>query len=188
MDRYVRSLERVVLVAAAVLAVGVTAARAQDSKSAAVVKEFVALAGPEMRYVAAKVPDKPDEFVAGLHIPGVQLLVIQARYEQPSFLLEMLSKKDAQGVYTDLNSASYAVAASRIFFEDLKADGLYPKRVDENAPFDMYEAAGKRIMFDGDWKKAKFATEKEYLDAFTAVDERYTKAVSLLVAQLKKGS
>ncbi len=176
-----------VLVAAA-LAIGAPAARAQDSKSANVVKEFVSLAGPDMRYVAAKVPDKPDEYVAGLHIPGVQLLVIQARYEQPRFLDEMLAKKDPQGVYTDLNSASYAVAASRIFFEDLKADGLYPRRMDENAPFDMYEAGGKRIMFDGDWKKSKFADEKAYMDAFTQADERYTRAVSLLLAQLKKGS
>lgn len=140
-----------------------------------------------MRYVAAKIPDKSDEFVAALHIPGVQLLVIWARYEEPSFLNEMLAKRDYQGVYTDLNSASYTVAATRVFFEDLRADGLFPRRADENSPFDMYELGGKRVMFDGDWRKQKLS-EKEYGDAFTAADTQYAKAVSLLTAVLKKGS
>lgn len=170
---------------AAFLAGGV-AADAQTSKSAAVVKEFVGLAGGEMRYVAAKVPDTPNEYVAALHIPGVQIIVVWAQYEQPPILDGFLAKKDYQGVYTDLNSASYAVAASKIFFEDLRADGLMPKRDDDN-PFDSYESGGKRIAFDGDYKKAKLG-EKEYNDAFAAADEKYTRAVTMLLGELKKGS
>jgi hypothetical protein len=172
-------------VLAVTVTAGATVADAQESKSATPVKEFVQLAGPDMRYVAAKLPDKPDEYVAALHIPGVQLLVITARYEQPSFLNEMLAKGDHQGVYTDLNSASYTVAATRVFFEDLRADGLHPRREDENAAFDMYEKSGKRVMFDGDFRKQKME-EQAYLDAFTAADQAYARAVTLLNAVLKK--
>jgi hypothetical protein len=158
---------------------------AQESTSAPLVKSFVQLAGGEMRYVAVKVPDANDEYVAALHIPGVQLLVIWARYEHPSFLNEMLAKQDYQGVYTDLNSASYTIAASRIFFEDLRADGLFPKRQDENSAFDMYEAGGKRVMFDGDWKKQKMA-EKDYQQTYDAANQKFATAVTLLTAELKK--
>ena len=70
------------------------------------------------RYVAAKVPDKPNEFVGALHIPGVQLLIIWAQYQQPSLLMDMIGKRNYQGVYTDLNSASYTIAASRVLLED----------------------------------------------------------------------
>jgi hypothetical protein len=170
---------------AVLLTAGASTALAQESKSAPVVKSFVQLAGGEMRYVAAKVPNTEDEYVAALHIPGVQLLAIWGRYEQPVFLNEMLKKGDFQGVYTDLNSASYTVAASRVFFEDLRADGLFSRRQDENAAFDMYEVGGKRVMFDGDWRKQKLS-EKEYQDAFDAADAKYTTAVTLLTEALKK--
>lgn len=161
-------------------------ASAQTSKSAAVVKEFVGMAGGEMRYVGAKVPDTPNEYVGALYIPGVQIIVVWAQYEQPSLLDGFLAKRDYQGVYTDLNSASYAVAASKAFFEDLRADGLFPKR-DGDDPFDSCEIGGKRVAFDGDWKKQKLA-EKDYQDAYTAADEKYTRAIGLLLGELKKGS
>jgi hypothetical protein len=184
MRRHARGFTLVL--AAAVLA-SAAAVWAQAPKSVPVVKEFVALAGAEMRYVAAKIPDAQDEYVAALHIPGVQLIVVWSRYEQPTLLDDMLRKRDHQGVYTDLNSASYAIAASRAFSEDLREDGLFPKRTEDDGPFDSYEGGGKRIAFDGDWKKQKLS-EKEYQDAFTAADERYTKAVSVLLTELKKGS
>lgn len=184
MHRHVRGFQ---VVMTAALIAGASQAWAQTSKSASVVKEFVDLAGGEMKYVAARMPDSNDEFVAALHIPGVQVIVVVSKYEQPSLLNEMLQKRDYQGVYTDLNSASYAIAASRVFIEDLKEDGLAPKRADDNSPFDSYEAGGKRVAFDGDYKRQKLS-EKEYQDTFAAADEKYAKALTTLVAQLKKSS
>jgi hypothetical protein len=177
----------VTLLVAALSSVGTTVVFGQESKSVPLVKEFVKLAGTEMRYVAAKVPNVANEFIGALHIPGVQLLVIWAKYEQPAFLNEMLGKRDYQGVYTDLNSASYTVVGSKVFFEDLRSDGFFPKRQENNAAFDMYEAGGKRLLFDGDWKKQKL-TEKEYQDAFNAAEQRYCTALELLLTELKKGS
>jgi hypothetical protein len=177
----------IVMAGAMAMALGVVTAAAQGPKSATAVKEFVGLAGGEMRFVAARVPTAQDEFVGALHIPGVQLIVVWARYEEPSLLNEALRKGDYQGVYTDLNSASYAIAASKIFFEDLREDGLFPTRQADDGPFDSYESAGKRIAFDGDWRKQKL-TEKDYQDAYAQADAKYATAVELLVAVLKKGS
>jgi hypothetical protein len=41
------------------------------------------------------------------------------------------------------------------------------------------------VSFDGDWKKAKIP-EADYTKAFASADDRYTKMLSMLVAQLKK--
>lgn len=172
--------------ATALLAMG-TPAQAQESKSSAVVKEFVQLVGGEMRYVAAKTPDGDNEFVAALHIPGVQLLVVRARYEHPPFITEMLGKRDYQGVYADLNSSSYVIAPSRMIFEDLREDGLMPRHGDDTAASDSIDIAGKRVILDGDWKRQKLS-EKEYFDAFTSADQKYAESMALLTAALKKGS
>ena len=48
-------------------------------------------------------------------------------------------------IYLDLNGAS--IPSSKVFVEDLGADGLRAKR-NENQPFDVYESAGKRTDFD----------------------------------------
>jgi hypothetical protein len=172
--------------AAAALAVAsaATTALAQD-QSAALAKEFAQLAGGEVRFVALRVPDKPDEFVGALHVPGVQLLIVWAKYEQPTLLTDMLSKGNYQGVYTDLNNASYTVAASRLFVEDLRVDGMAPKRHDDSSSFDSVENGGKRVAFDGDWRKQKL-TEKDYSDAFTNAESRYCQAVRWLTTELKK--
>jgi len=158
---------------------------AQESKSAPLVKELTQLLDQrKLDAIAAKVPDGADHFVGALYFPGLQLLVVSARYSVPSYVVEKLAKKDYREVYIDLNSAS--IPESKVFFEDLKADGLQALR-EENDPFDMYEGKGKKLAFDGDWKKAKIS-EKEYLDAFTSVDADYAKLLEVLIAQAKKGS
>jgi hypothetical protein len=168
---------------ASVLATGIlvgiacsSPAAAQTWASAPHVKEFLQSAGGEMRYIAAKVPNVPNEFVGALHIPGVQLLVVWAKYEQPTLLNDMLGKRNYQGVYADLNSASYTITASRLMFEDIREDGL-----------DAYESAGKRVTFDGDWGKQKIS-EKDYKDALSQADQKYLQALTLLTAELKKGN
>ncbi len=166
--------------------VAVATGSAQEASSSAAVKEFAALAGGDMRYIAAKVPGSPDEFVGALHIPGVQLVVVWSRYQQPTLLTAMLGKGDHQGVYSDLHSASYSIAESRAIYEDMHEDGLSLKKRGGDAA-DTYEAGGKRVQFDGDWKKQKLS-EQDYQSAFTAAEERYSKAIALLIAELKKGS
>jgi hypothetical protein len=155
------------------------------SKSAPLAKELVQLIEQQkLDSLAAKDPAVPDHFVGALYFPGLQLLVVSARYSAPPLLNERITKKEYREVYIDLNSAS--IQETKVFVEDLKADGLFAVR-ESDQPFDIFEGGGKRTMFDGDWKKQKLS-EKEYMDTFAAADEKYAQYLALLIAELKKGS
>ena len=171
---------------AAVLALSLAAtAAAQDSKSAALAKQLTAaLDAAKLESIAAADPVNPGTFVAALYFANAQLLVVSAKYAAPQLLAAKLAKKDYREIYIDLNSAS--VAETKVFIEDLFADGLKAKR-DEDKPFDTYEIAGKRTAFDGKWKEQKL-TEQDYMKAFTTADDTYSKILMALLAELKKTS
>ncbi len=158
---------------------------AQDSKSSALAKQLAqALDAAKLDSIAAKDPSAPDVYYGALYFPGSQLLVVSARYAAPQLLDARLAKKEYRDVYIDLNSAS--VAGTKVFIEDLGADGLKADR-ESNHPFDTYEGGGKRTMFNGEWK-AQSLSEQDYRKAFAAADEQYTQILAALIAQLKKSS
>ena len=170
----------VVLAALAAFAVAAPAS-AQESKSAPIAKQLAAaLDAGKLDSIAAKDPGAPDIFVAALYFPGMQLLVVSGKYSVPQLLNERLQRKEYRDVYMDLNGA----ATEKMFVEDPGIDGLKPKR-DSNQPFDQAEMAGKRTLFDGDWKAQKM-NEQDYLKAFAAADERYAQILAALLAQAKK--
>jgi hypothetical protein len=171
---------------AGVLAVAVSAtALAQESKSAALAKELsAALDAAKLDSIAAKDPAKPDVFVAALYFPGTQLLVVTAQYAAPLAMNDRLAKKDYREAYLDLSSAS--VPGSKVFIEDLGANGLVARPRDNEA-FDAYDGGGKRVSFDGDWKKQQLS-EEDYMKAFSAADARYSEILTALLAQAKKTS
>jgi hypothetical protein len=158
---------------------------AQEGKSVALAKQLAAaLDAAKLDSVAAKDPDAADTFIAALYFPGAQLLVVSAKYTAPQLLDARLTKKEYRDTYIDLSSAS--VPESKVFVQDALADGLKAKH-DDNTPFDIYETAGKPISFDGDWKKQKIS-EQDYMKAFGAADDRYSRMLSALLNQLKKTS
>jgi hypothetical protein len=152
----------------------------QDSKSVAAAKELAqALDAAKLDAIAAPDPASPGTFVAAMYIPGAQLLVVSAKYSAPTLITEKIAKKDYRDVYMDLQAAS--VAGTRIFVQDMMADGLVAK---PDGPGDVYEDGTKATTFDGSWKKAKL-TEDEYMKAFADADEKYTKILTLLIAHAK---
>jgi hypothetical protein len=154
---------------------------AQDSKSAAVVKELTqALDEMKLESVAAK--HGPDRYVAALYIAGSQLLVISAKYSSPARLDSLISKKEYQEVYADLSSASEQ--ASKVFVMDLGANGLRFRR-GTNEPFDTVDTAAGSVAFNGERGKL---SEDDYRKAFATSDEQYMSMVQALVAALKKPS
>jgi hypothetical protein len=160
-----------------------TGALAQDSKSAALVKELTQLLDQaKLDSIAAKDLSAPDLYVAALYFQGSQLLVVSARYAAPLILNEKLAKKDFREIYTDLNSA--AVEGTRTLVMDMGADGLKAKRDDTR--FDTCDIGAKSYVFDGDWKKQKMASEDEYTKAFVDADARYAKMLAALIVQAKK--
>jgi hypothetical protein len=160
-------------------------AAAQETKSAPLARQLAAaLTAAKLDSVAAKDPVRPNGFVGALYIPGVQLLVIAADYPAPALLEPRLAKGEYRDIYIELNAAG--VPGSKVFVEDLGANGLFAKPADNN-PMDMYEASGKRLMFDGEWGRQKIS-EQEYMKGFAGADERYAEILTVLLAQLKKTS
>jgi hypothetical protein len=186
MEGFMKAIVRGCLAGALSLGVSVPALAqdSKDSKSAPLAKQLAsALAGAKLDSVAAKHPVSQNVFIGALHIPGVQLLVVAAEYPAPVLLDPRLAKGEYRDIYIELNSAG--VPASKIFVEDLGANGLFARPGDN--PMDMYEASGKRIMFDGEWGRQKLS-EQDYMKTFAGADERYAEMLTALLAQLKKGS
>jgi hypothetical protein len=158
-------------------------ALAQESKTTALAKELTQLLDKaKLDAIAAKDPSAPDTFVAALYFPGSQLLVVSAKYQVPQLLNEKIAKKDYREIYTDLNSAY--VEGTKCFVMDIGADGMKAKKDDTR--FDTCDVGPKSYVFDGDWKKQKFASEEEYQKAYAEAEGRYIKMLSVLIAQAKK--
>src|SRR3954471_20649415 len=103
----------------------VTAAAAQEPKSAAPAKELAQLlASKKLDSIAARMPDDREQFVGALAFPG-QLMVIWAKTTAPAVVNEKLIRKEYKEIYIDLNSAS--IMDSRHFITDLGPDGLRAK-------------------------------------------------------------
>jgi hypothetical protein len=151
---------------------------AQESKSAALTKELLTLLGQNKLDSVAALEAKPDGYVAALYYPGVQLLVVAAKYREPVLLNDRIAKKEYRDTYMDLNSAS--MPGSKYLVMDLGCDGLKA-----TGGFDTYEAAGKQFDFNGDWKAQKLS-EEEYQKAFADADARYVRMLQALIAHLKK--
>lgn len=129
--------------------------------------------------IAAKDP-ATGEFVAALFFPGVQLLVVSARSSASAYLDEQIAAKNFQDVYVALQDAS--VRNSRVFFQDLGADGLH---ADGRKSVDVFYDHGQQLLFDGQPRKHKLS-EQVYRDKFGAADARYARMVDLLLVQARR--
>lgn len=159
------------------------AAWAQEPKSAAVAKELAALLkARQLDSLAARMPDDRDEFVGVLAFPG-QLMVAWAKTTAPAVLNEKLIRKEYREVYIDLNSAS--IVETRHFVTDIGADGLRARPESNKGPADTHDAGTRSMRFDGNWREDKMS-EADYMKAHAEADAAYARAMSALVAELKK--
>jgi hypothetical protein len=157
-------------------------AGAQESTSAGPAGELVKLLDAmKLDSIAAKL--QGDEYVGALYFAGSQLLVVKARYSVPQRMDDQLAMKSYRDAYIDLNSAS--VPASKVLIADFGANGLYPRRRENQ--FDTADIGGRSYAFDGEWGKAKLS-EQDYMKAFQMTDAEYVKMLVALVAQIKKAS
>ena len=124
-----------------------------------------------------------DHFAAVLFIPGVQMLVVSARYAAPPLLNEKISARQYRDVYLDLASAS--IPDSKLFIEDMQANGLRPDR-DGESPFDVVtKGTAAAFSCDGDHKKKKIS-EDEYRRTYADFEGAYTKILTALLEQARK--
>jgi hypothetical protein len=173
----------VLVVACFLFAVLPTVVLGQESKSTALAKELTQLLdAKKLEAISAKDPSAPDLFVGALYYPGSQLMVVSARYLVPPILVEKIAKKEFMEVYTDLSSAG--IEGSRTLVMDSLGDGLKPTK--DDGRFDTCDSGTKSWVFDGEWKKQKFASEEDYRKAFADADAAYAKALTALIAQAKR--
>lgn len=157
---------------------------AQASTSATLAGELVKILDARKLDSFAARAGAADQFVGALYLPGVQLLVVTARYAAPQQMDAQLALQNYRGIYLDLNSAS--IPESKIFVSDLGADGLRTRRQGDR-PADTADIGGRSYAFDGDWDRAKLS-EEEYTGAFRTTDREYVRMLEALVAELKKPS
>lgn len=161
-------------------AVAVTAAEPQQPASEARVSELIAALDKQgLQSVAAQDPTRAGQLVAVLYVPGVQLLMITGRCDASEVLAARLAAAEYRDVYTDLHAC--AVDTTRLFIQDMSADGLWPEPRRSGAPFDIvYEQMTHRTRFDGDCRSQEL-TSAEYRQRFTTIDAEYARLASILV-------
>jgi hypothetical protein len=155
-----------------------------QSGSAAVVRDLTSrLETSKLDSIAARVPGTDDTFVAALHFPGQQLVVVSGRYAVPALMREKIILKRYRDAYLDIFSASDR--STRRVVEDLGADGLQLAR-QKDGPFDTYtRRGGESVRFDGDWKRRKMS-EQAYMDAFRHADSTYADMIKVLLSELER--
>jgi hypothetical protein len=173
---------RIALVALIALASAPAVARAQDARSSDLAKQLTGLLEQKkIDAIAAPDAQNPGGYMAALYFPGTQLLVVSAKYSAPALMGELLARKDYRAAYAELTSAS--VPGSKLFVNDVYANGLSVKPSGSNPP-DSIESAATQATFDGGWKKAKI-TEADYLKAFADADAAYIRVLQALITSLK---
>jgi hypothetical protein len=159
------------------------------SRSAEPVQELVTLLQEKnLTSFAVKDPDDRGRFVAVLHIPGVQLMVVAARYQRASDIDYRIYHKEYMTAYRDLNAST--LASEKVFIEDTAANGLVLVPA-EGAAGDLVRAGDLEQVFDGDFADPRKRNDKrvpqtEYYKTFSDADAQYTRLLGLMLAELKK--
>lgn len=177
-----RSLSALALILTLAAGTATPLAAPQDNKTQALAKQLTDLLQTQkLEAIATKTGE--DHFAAILFIPGVQMLVVSARYTAPALLTEKILSRQYRDVYLDLASAS--VPDSKLFIEDMQGDGLRAERIGDT-PFDIVtKGVGAGFACDGDHKKKKIS-EDEYRRTYANFEGAYEKILIALIEQAKK--
>ncbi len=175
-----------VLVLALSYCLAITPARAQSTSpsSDALSKELVSLLEQHhLQSVAARPDSGQNVFVAALYIPKTELLTVSANYTVPVLLQEKLYARKYQDAYADLNGSGSKTG--KLFIEDLGADGL-SEAPGADGRFDIiYQEMSRRTLLNGNWKEQQLSQD-EYKRRYEAAEGRYVRALTALIAELKK--
>lgn len=151
-----------------------------EGSSPSVAKDLVsAMTARQMDAIAAPDPDEPGRFVAALVFPGVQMLVVTARYPSPERLQQMIARRQFREAYSELQEGT---ATNRLFFHDMGCDGL---GTESDGADVLYEGSTAQTVFDGKWD-AQSLTASAYAEKFKTADERYTRVLTVLLSAVKR--
>jgi hypothetical protein len=158
------------------------------SASAPKAKELMSLmVTKKLEAFAMREPDATDRFIAVMAVPNVQLLLVSASYSRPTDIEYYVYQKEYVNAYRTLKSG--ALSSSRFFVEDVLGDGLVFVPAKNGLPDSVtIDAAQQRLDGPADPKKrgdTRMAADA-YAKAFADFDQRYSKALDALLAELKK--
>lgn len=170
------------LVALGLLVTAPAAVAQSEGRTQALAKELSdLLTTQKLDAIATRLTE--DTFAAALFFPGVQTLVVSAKYAAPPLLVEKIINRQYRDVYMDLAAAS--VPESKVMYEDSQCDGL--KR-DGDGRFDIVTRGnGAAFILDGDHKKKKIS-EEEYGRTYSEFEGEYEKILTALIAEARKSS
>lgn len=158
------------------------------SASSAKAKELVvALQAKKIEAFAVPDPQTPGRYIAVLHVPGAQLLVVAATYEKALEMDSRIYYKDFNNAYADLRTGIYA--KDKVWFEDARGDGLVAVPGKDPA-YDSVKLGEQQRDFDGDFvdakhKNPKKISEDDYFKLFKEADQRYARLLGLLLDAVK---
>jgi hypothetical protein len=154
-------------------------AHAEESASAAAARELVAVLNAfEPESLAASDPAQPDTFVAALHIPDSQLLVVRQHHPAAEALRQRIALSRFRDVYLDLQGLP--TATGRFFVQDAGADGILDARGGGGVDV-LYEDGERQTLFNGD-PGGQHLTRAAYAEKLSAADAEYARLLMLLVA------
>jgi hypothetical protein len=160
-------------------------AQAQEATSTAAAAELTRLLdNAKLDSIATVDPDDPNTWIAALYFKDSQLLVVSAEYAAPVLLEAKMKIRDYRDIYLALFSS--AVDGTKVWVMDTDANGLVVRPQGNDGP-DMWEHKSTTVMFDGEWRRAKMS-EADYRKSFAQADEKYTRMLRLLAAQVKGAS
>jgi hypothetical protein len=135
----------------------------------------------QLSAMAAEDPAEDGRFVAAMHVPGSQLLLIRTRYAAPALLRNRMAAGAFRQSYVEL--FAFGERDGRVFIMDLGADGL---AVDGTAGAQVdisWHGTREHTIYNGQWK-AQQLTEAEYRARLADREHVYAEALDVLIAAL----
>jgi hypothetical protein len=163
-------------VALAMIGAASVPAAAQDSSSALAAKLGAVMAERKLDALAMRDPAAPNRFIAALHFPNVQLLVVAGDHPSPAYMDSLIAAGRYAEAYGALQQS--AVPATKVFFHDMGADGL---RGDDGNVDILYEQVTRQTTFNGQWK-GQGLSERAYREKAQQAETSYRALLQPLVA------
>jgi len=152
----------------------------QPASSALAAGLGAAMAERQLEAIAVRDPAAPDRYIAAMHFPNVQLLVVGGQYPSPAYLDALIAERKYKDVYIALQHS--VVPGTKVFFHDMGADGL---PADDDAAVDvLYEQVTTQTTFNGDWKSQRLS-EREYNAKLAKAEQIYRGLLQPLLAAAK---
>jgi hypothetical protein len=153
---------------------------AQPASAALAAGLGAAMAERQLEAIAVRDPAAPDRYIAAMHFPNVQLLVVGGQYPSPAYLDALIAERKYKDVYIALQHS--VVPGTKVFFHDMGADGLPAD--DDGAVDVLYEQVTTQTTFNGDWKSQRLS-EREYNIKLAKAEQIYRGLLQPLLAAAK---